>query len=107
MAVGVESQGIPKGLDGNDGARDCILLLDNGLEKRFQRFPCTSAQFGEESSIIEEVSPEDFGYAEDEVPMGNDLENLLAEPFTELHYPFLVAGGAKGRRLHEKAKRYS
>jgi len=32
MAVRVESQEIPKGLDGNDGARDCILLRDNGLE---------------------------------------------------------------------------
>jgi len=62
MAVGVETQEIPKGLDGNDGARDCILLLDNGLEKRFQRFPCTSAQLREESPIIEEVSPEDLGY---------------------------------------------
>jgi hypothetical protein len=63
MAVGVDSQEIPKSLDGNDGAQDCILLWDNGLEKRFQRFPCTSAQLREESSIIKEVSPDNLGYA--------------------------------------------
>jgi len=62
MAVRVESQEIPRGLDGNDGAGDRILLRDNGLEKNFQRVPCAAAQFGEESSIIDEVSPGDFGY---------------------------------------------
>jgi hypothetical protein len=39
MAVRVETQEIPKALDGNDGAGDCILLRDNGLEKHFQRVP--------------------------------------------------------------------
>ena len=67
MAVGVETQEIPKGLDGNDGAGDCTLLWNNGLEKHFQGVPCTSAQFGEESSIIEEVSPEGFWRAKNEM----------------------------------------
>ena len=61
MAVRIESQEIPEGLDGNNGVGDCILLRDNGLEKDFQRVPCTTAQFGEESSIIQEVSAKDFG----------------------------------------------
>jgi hypothetical protein len=52
MAVRVETKEIPKSLDGNEGAGDRILFWDNGLEKYFQRIPCTSAQLGEESSIL-------------------------------------------------------
>ena len=76
----------PEGLDGNDGAGDCILLRDNVLEKHFQRVPCTSAQLGEESSVIEEVSPEDLGYAENEMTVRYSLEDFFTEPFPELHH---------------------
>ena len=90
MAVRVEYQKIPKGLDGNDGAGDCILLWDNGLEKHFQRVPCTSTQFGEESSVIEEVSPEDLWYAENEMTVRYSLKHFFTEPFPEFHHPFLM-----------------
>ena len=90
MAARVESQEIPKGLDGNDGAGECILLRDNGLEKDFQRVPCTSAQLREESSAIEEVSPEDLRYAENEMTVRYGLEHFFTEPFPELHHPFLM-----------------
>ena len=86
MAVRVETQEIPKGLDGNDGAGDCILLRDNVLEKHFQRVPCTSAQSGKESSVIEEISAEDFGYAEDKMTVRHGLEDFFTEPFPELHH---------------------
>ena len=95
MAVGVETQEIPKGLDGNDGAGDCILLWNNGLEKHFQRVPCTSAQFGEESSIIEEVSPEDLWCAKNEMTMWYSLEHLFTEPFPKFHHSLLMAGRAE------------
>jgi len=95
MAVRVESQEIPKGLDGNDGAWGCIFLWDNGPEKHFQRFPCTSAQFGEESSIIEEVSPEDLGYAENEMTVRYGLEHFFTKPFPEFHHSLLMAGRAE------------
>jgi len=88
--VGVESQKIPKGLDGNDGAGECILLRDDGLEKDFQRVPWAAAQFGEESSIIEEVFPEDLGYAKNEVTVRYGLEHFFTKPFPELHHPFLM-----------------
>ena len=95
MAVGVETQEVPKGLDGNDGAGDCSLLRHNGLEKHFQRVPCTSAQLGEESSVIEEISPEDLGYAENEMTVRYSLEHFFTKPRPELHYPFLVTGGTE------------
>ena len=95
MAVGVESQEIPKGLDGNDGAGECILLRDNGLEKDFQRVPCTSAQLREESPIIEEVSPEDLGYAENEMTVRYGLEQFFTKPFPEFHHSLLMAGRAE------------
>ena len=90
MAVRVETQEIPKGLDGNDGAGDCILLRDNRLAKDFQRVPCTSAQFGEESSVIEQVSPEDLGYAKNEMTVRYSLEDFFTDPSPELRYPFLM-----------------
>ena len=83
----VESQEIPKGLDRNDGAGDCILFWDYVLEKHFQRVPCTSAQFGEEPSIIEEVSSEDLGYAENEMTVRYGLEDFFAEPFRAAKSP--------------------
>jgi len=95
MAVRIESQEIPKGLDGNDGAGGCILLWNNGLEKHFQRVPCTSAQFGEESSVIEEVSPWDLGYAENEMTVRYGLEHFFTEPFPKLHHSLLMTGRAE------------
>jgi hypothetical protein len=95
MAVRVEAQEIPKGLDGNDGTGDCIFLRDNNLEKRFQRLPCTSAQFGEETSVIEEASPEDLGYAENEMTVRYSLEHFFTKPFPEFHHPFLMTGGTE------------
>ncbi len=81
MAVRVESKEIPKSLDGNDGAGDRIFFWYNSLEKHFQRIPCTSTQFGKESSIIEEVSPEDLGYAKNEMTVRYGLEDFFTEPF--------------------------
>ena len=95
MAVRIKTQEIPKGLDGNNGAGDGILLRDNGLEKDFQRVPCTSAQFGEESSIIEEIFPEDFWYAEDEMTVRYGLEDFFTEPFPEFNHPLLMTGGTE------------
>ena len=95
MAVRIETQEIPKGLDGNHCAGDGILLRDKGLEKHFQRVPCASAQLGEESSVIEEISPEDFGYAENEMTVRYGLEHFFTEPFPELHYSLLMAGRAE------------
>jgi hypothetical protein len=95
MAVRVETQEIPEGLDSNDGAGDCVFLRDNSLEKRFQRQPCASAQFGEESSVIEEVSPEDLGYAENKMTVRYGPKDLLTKPLPEFHHPFLMTRGAE------------
>ena len=91
MKMRIEPQKITERLDGDDGAGDCILLWDNGLEKHFQRVPRTSAQIGEEFAVIEEISAEDFGYTEDEMPVRNGLEDLFAEPFPEFNNPLLMA----------------
>jgi hypothetical protein len=95
MAVWVETQEIPEGLDGNDGAGDCILLRHNGLEKHFQRVPCTSTEIGEQLSVIEKISAKDLGYAEDEMTVRYGLEDFFAEPLPELHHPLLMTGRAE------------
>ena len=91
VTVGIESQKVPKALNGNNGSWNRILFRDNCLEKHLEGVPGTPAEFGEEFSIIEKVSPEDFWYAEDEVAVGNGLEDLLTEPFSKLQHSLLVA----------------
>jgi hypothetical protein len=105
MAVRVESQEIPKGLDGNDGAMDCILLRDNGLGKDFQDVPCASAQFGEEFSVIEEVSSEDPGYAKSEMTVRYSLKHFFTEPFPEFHHPFLMTRWTEMSALAREGKK--
>lgn len=95
MAVRVETQKIPEGLHGNDRAGDCVLIRHNGLEKHFQRVPHTSAQLGEESSVIEEVSPWDLEYAENEMTVRYGLEHFFTEPFPKLHHSLLMTGRAE------------
>jgi hypothetical protein len=90
VAVGIESQGIAKGLNGNDGAGERVFSRDDCLKKHFERIPGTAAEFGEEFSIIEKVSPEDLRDTEDEVAVGHGLEDLLTEPFPEFYNTLLV-----------------
>ena len=93
MAMGVKPQKISKGLDGNGGPgngffpRNTMLIID------FQSFPDAAAEFQEEFSIIEKIFSQDFGDAENEMPMWDGFNHILTEPFPEFHYPLLVAGG--------------
>jgi hypothetical protein len=105
MAVRVVSQEIPKGLDGNDGAGDCILLWDNSLEKDFQGVPCTSAQLREESAIIEEVSPEDFWHAKSVMAVRYGLKHFFTEPFPEFYHPFLMTRWTEMSALAREGKK--
>jgi len=66
-------------------------LMIRILEKSFQGFPGAAAQIGQQLPIVEEVTAEDFGDAEDEMPVRYLLEDIHAEPFPEFHHAFLVA----------------
>ena len=92
MAIGVEIQEIPKGLDRYDFPESYRLFRNGDLKKGLQRSPCTVTKLREESAVIQEVAPEDLEYAKDEEAMGNSLQNLLAEPLAEFHEPLLVTG---------------
>jgi hypothetical protein len=95
MAVGIESEKIAEGLDSDDGAGDGIVFMNRILEKDLQGFPGAAAEIGKKLSIVEEVTAEDFRYAEDEMTVGNLLEDIHAEPLSEFHHAFLVAGWAE------------
>jgi len=45
---------------------------------------------GEPLSIKEEISAEDFGYAENEMLVRNGFKDFFAKPFAKLDHPFLV-----------------
>jgi hypothetical protein len=92
MAVGIEVQEIPKGLDSNDCPGSSLVFWRGAKEKHLQGIPRTATQLREKLSIIEEVTPDDFRHAEGEVPVGDGLEDLLTKPLPEFHHPFLVAG---------------
>ena len=92
VAMGIEVQEIPEGLDSNDCPGSSLVFWNGAKEKHLQGIPRRAAQLGEEFSIIEEVAAEDLWYAEGEVPVGDGLEDLLTKPFPEFHYSLLVTG---------------
>jgi hypothetical protein len=67
MTVGIESEEVAKGLEGNGGAGDGILLRHRLLKKELQGFPGATTQIGKEIPVIEEVPAQDFRDAEDDM----------------------------------------
>lgn len=61
----------------------------------------------EESAIIFEIYPQNFGDAENVLTVGNWIEDSMAEIFAEKHHLFGVAGRAEPAAPAEKARRYS
>ncbi len=76
MAVGIESQEVAKGLDGDDGAGGGILFRHRLLEKELQGFPGTATQIGKKIPVIEKVPAQDLRDAEDEMPVGNLFQHI-------------------------------
>ena len=95
MAVGLESEEVAKGLDGDDGAGDGILLRHRLLKKELQGFPGAAAQIGKKIPVIEKIPPQDLRDAEDDMSVGNLLEYVGTEPFPEFHHPLLMARGTE------------
>jgi hypothetical protein len=95
--VGIEPQKIAPAWAGNSNhsAGYGIFLRHQVLQEHFQTLPAATAQFRKECTIIEEITSKDFGDAEDEMSMGYGLDHLLAEPFSKLHHPLLMAGGTE------------
>jgi hypothetical protein len=77
---------------GDNSPQYSIIFRDGFLEEFLQDFPTATAEVRKQLSIIEEIPTEDFGYAEDKVPVGYGLEDFLIKPLAKFHHPFLVAG---------------
>ena len=85
MEVWIEPKKITEGLYGNNGPRHSAISRNGFLKKLFQRFPSTTTKIGEQLSVIEEIPPQDFGYAENEMALGYGLEDLFpVRPTAEL-----------------------
>jgi len=65
------------------------------LHENFQGFPGAAAESREQLSIIKKIAAQNLGNAEDEMPVGNLLENVHAQPFPEFHHALLVTGRAE------------
>jgi hypothetical protein len=74
MKMRIELQKIIERLDGDDCPGHGTAFRQGLLEKDLQRLPATAAHIGEEFAVIEEISAEDFGYTEDEMPVRNGLD---------------------------------
>jgi hypothetical protein len=69
--------------------------MEYSLKKDLQGLPPATTQAGQEVSITKEILAEDFGYAENEVTVGQGFQHLFTKPFPEFNPPFLVAGWTK------------
>ena len=56
--LGVEVEEVAKGLDGDDGAGDGILLRHSLLKKELQGFPGAATQIGKKIPVIEKIPPQ-------------------------------------------------
>ena len=70
-------------MDSDNGTQDRVSLWDGFLEEFLQGLPGATAEVGKELSVIEKISV--IGYAENEMAVGNCIEDLLTEPFPEFH----------------------
>ncbi len=63
-----------------------------GIDSHDRAFlsPSATTQTGEKASVVEKISAEDFGYAENEMAAGNCLEDLLTEPSPEFHLAVIL-----------------
>jgi hypothetical protein len=95
MAMGIESQEVAKGLDGDDGSGDGVPFWHRFLEKELQGFPGAAAQIGKKVPIIEKIPAQNLRDAEDEMPVGNLFEHVGTKPFPEFYHPLLMAGGTE------------
>ena len=95
VAVGIESEKVAEGLDGDDRAGDGLFFRHGLLHKHFQGFPGRAAEGGKQFSIIQKIPAKNLGNTEHEMPMGNLFEDIHTEPFAEFHHALLVTGRAE------------
>jgi len=95
VAVRIEPEEVAEGLDGDDRAGDGLLFRNSLLHKNFQGFPCAAAETREKFSVVKKIPAQDFGDAENEMPVRNFLEDIHAEPLSEFHHALLMAGRAE------------
>jgi len=68
--VGIESEEIAKGLDGDDGTGDGIPLRHRLPKKELQGIPGAAAQIGKKIPVIEKIPPQDLRDTEDDMSVG-------------------------------------
>jgi hypothetical protein len=95
VAVRIESKEIAEGLNSDDCAGDGIIFRNRILDKTLQRLPGATAKGGKEFSIVKKIPPENLRNAENKMPMCNLFEDFHAQPLSEFHHTFLMAGWAK------------
>jgi hypothetical protein len=78
MTMGVETEEVPEGLDGNDGAGERVPFGNDIPYEDLQRFPGTATQIVQKKAIIEDVPSQDLRDAEDEMPVGHLFEHVGA-----------------------------
>ena len=59
--MGINSEKVAEGLNGDDGARNGIFFRDSLLKEDLQRFPCAAAQIGKKTAIVEKIPDSIFG----------------------------------------------
>jgi hypothetical protein len=92
MEVGMPPKKITERMYGDNGPRNRVLFRNGFLEEFLQGLPGATTEFREQVSVIEEIPAEDFGYAENEMTVGNGSQDVFAKPLAEFNDTLLVTG---------------
>ena len=70
VQVRIEIEKISPGLDGDACSRDCVVAGNRGFQEGARHVPRARAQLSEQRTVVHEIDPKPFGYAENPVPVG-------------------------------------
>ena len=99
VQMGVPVHEAAEGLNGGDDAGDEVRLAEAGAQKVAQRAVGDAAEDAEELAVVEEEGPQAFGDGEDELAVGDGVEEHVLEPVGPDFEPLGVAGGAEDAGL--------
>jgi len=83
---------VPESLNSNNCTRNSFLIPHAGCVKGFQALPSTTTQVGKQAAVVKKIPPQNFGDAQYRMSVRNRFDDLMTQPFTEFHHPFLMTG---------------
>ncbi len=94
MELGVEVEELPRRLEEPHGAGGDGLAVKGRQEVVPESVPSAARELSQELSVIAQEDPQPLGEGEDDLAVGDLLEQLMLSPVCPEKLPLLVAAGA-------------